>query len=142
MVRHKAKLPKLKSETSLSKAEIKTQRKKPKLETIECISNGKKFKVARTIWNDIKHLQRTTTLCIPKLPFSRLVREVLIENTNINKRVEKKAVDALQEACEMYLVQLFEDSRRLAEHAKRVTVRPVDIRVVMDVKGPEDPGYY
>lgn len=44
-------------------------------------------------------------------------------------RFQSPAIMALQEACEYYLVGLFEDSNLAAIHAKRVTIMPKDIQL-------------
>ena len=45
-------------------------------------------------------------------------------------RIEAQALEALQEACEMYIVQLYEDSNLLAKHAKRITLKVEDVKLV------------
>lgn len=45
------------------------------------------------------------------------------------------ALEALQEAAEMYLVHLFEDSNLCAIHAKRVTLQPKDIQLARRIRG-------
>jgi histone H3 len=48
-------------------------------------------------------------LIIPKLPFSRLVREIANDEGIIgNVRFQASAIQALQEASEAYLVTMFE----------------------------------
>ena len=42
---------------------------------------------------------------------------------------------ALQEACEYYLVHLFEDSNLCAIHAKRVTIMVKDIQLARRIRG-------
>ena len=44
-------------------------------------------------------------------------------------------VMALQEAAEVYLVQLLEDSNLCAIHAKRVTIQPKDIQLAGQICG-------
>ncbi|KAB1261124.1 Histone H2A type 1 [Camelus dromedarius] len=44
---------------------------------------------------------------------------------------------ALQEACEAYLVGLFEDTKLCAIHAKRVTIMPKDIQLARRIAGKE-----
>jgi histone H3 len=44
-------------------------------------------------------------------------------------RVQAKAIGALQEAAESFLVGLFEDVNLCAFHDKRVTIMPKDLRV-------------
>ena len=61
--------------------------------------------------------QKSTELLIQKALFSCLVQEV-IEQMNIECCFQLIAVLALQEACEAYLVGLFEDTNLCAVHAK------------------------
>ena len=75
---------------------------------------------------EIRRYQRSTDLLIRKLPFARLVREITQTYNSApaegEKRWQVEALMALQEACEAYLVHLFEDSNLCAIHAKRVTI--------------------
>ncbi|XP_025721020.1 histone H3-like [Callorhinus ursinus] len=48
---------------------------------------------------------------------------------------QSSAVMALQEACEAYLVGLFEDTNLCAIHAKRVTIMPKDIQLARRIRG-------
>uniref|UniRef100_M3YBE8 Histone H3.1-like n=1 Tax=Mustela putorius furo TaxID=9669 RepID=M3YBE8_MUSPF len=50
-------------------------------------------------------------------------------------REMSSAVMALQEACEAYLVGLFEDTNLCAIHAKRVTIMPKDIQLARRIRG-------
>lgn len=43
-----------------------------------------------------------------------------------------------QEACESYLVGLFEDTNLCAIHAKRVTIMPSDMRLARRIRGEKD----
>ena len=54
---------------------------------------------------EIRKYQKSTENLIPKLPFRRLVREI-IRNTmgKENARIQEIAIEALQEAAEAYLV--------------------------------------
>jgi histone H3/H4 len=56
------------------------------------------------------------------------VREVA-QDFKIDLRFQSTAIEALQEAAEAYLVQLFEDANLLAIHAKRVTVMQKDLQL-------------
>ena len=53
-----------------------------------------------------RKFQRSTNQLIPKLPFSRLVREITARLTPESPRWQRRAVEALQEAAEAYLVRL------------------------------------
>ena len=75
--------------------------------------------------SEIRHYQKLTALLIRKLPFGRLVREI-IQGIGAELRVTSDALESLQEVAEAYLVRVFEDSNLCAIHAKRVTVMPKD----------------
>ena len=64
----------------------------------------------------------------------RLVREIA-QDFRTNLRFQAKAVSALQEASEAYLVGLMEDTNLAAIHAKRVTIMPKDIQLARRIRG-------
>uniref|UniRef100_A0A182M0S9 Core Histone H2A/H2B/H3 domain-containing protein n=1 Tax=Anopheles culicifacies TaxID=139723 RepID=A0A182M0S9_9DIPT len=64
------------------------------------------------VLKEIINLQGTVHNLIPKLSFSRVIREVLSEYSTRSLRVTPQMLLCLQEATEIYLVQLFEDSYR------------------------------
>jgi histone H3 len=84
---------------------------------------------------EILHYRETTNLLIPKLPFGRIIREVLNLYCPADFRITKVALEALQESAEIYLVQLFEDAYRCALHRKRVTLQPIDMELVRRLRG-------
>ncbi|KAG5883150.1 hypothetical protein JTB14_033401 [Gonioctena quinquepunctata] len=102
---------------------------------------SKTQKASVKILKEIRRLQSTTEQAIPHLPFSRLIREILMEHTPSAFKVQLETLKALQEAAEIYLVQLFEDANKCAFHAKRVTVKPSDMNLVLEIRGCQDPGY-
>ena len=51
----------------------------------------------------------------------------------VQVRFQSTAIAALQEAAENYIVGLFEDVNLLAIHARRVTIMPRDIRLVLHI---------
>lgn len=83
---------------------------------------------------EIRRYQRSTELLIRKLPFQRLVREVA-QDFRSSLRFQSHAIMALQEASEMYLVQLFADTNLCALHAKRVTIMPKDLQLARRIRG-------
>ena len=104
-------------------------------------------RVPRNFWRrpgtvalrEIRRYQRSTDLLIRKLPFARLVREITQTYNSApaegEKRWQVEALMALQEACEAYLVHLFEDSNLCAIHAKRVTIFVKDIQLARRIRG-------
>jgi histone H3/H4 len=83
---------------------------------------------------EIRKYQKSTELFIAKLPFMRLVKELILQFNNSGLRWQRGAVEALQEATEHYAVQLFEDSNLCAIHAKRVTVMVKDMELTKRIR--------
>ena len=76
----------------------------------------------------IQKYQKSTQLLIRKLPFQRLVKEVVQEMFKTESyRFQSTAILALQEASEDYLVRMFEQVNHIAIHGKRVTIQSNDI---------------
>ncbi|CAE8615419.1 unnamed protein product [Polarella glacialis] len=106
---------------------------------------------------EIKHYQASTTLLIGRIPFQRVVKditdeasEVLLEKIVMRKaaasgsqgedefrgyRIQSQALLALQEAAEMFIVGLFEDTNLCAIHGKRVTVQVRDMLMARRLRG-------
>ena len=86
---------------------------------------------------EIRRYQKSTHLLIRKLPFQRLVREILQNMRGVYTvyRWNTNALMALQEAVEAYLVSLFQDTNLCAIHAKRVTIYPKDIQLARRIRG-------
>ena len=82
---------------------------------------------------EIRRYQKSTELLLKKLPFQRLVREI-IQEINVELRVQAAALAALQESCEAYIVGLFEDANLCAIHAKRVTIQEKDIQLAKRIR--------
>lgn len=83
---------------------------------------------------EIRKYQKSTELLLRKRPFQRLVRE-LAQKFRSFLRFQSSALLALQEACESYMVGMFEDSNLCAIHAKRVTIFPKDIQLARRIRG-------
>lgn len=83
---------------------------------------------------EIRKYQKSTELLVRKLPFQRLVKEIM-QDLQSQFRIQAAAVLALQEAAEAYLVGLFEDTNLCALHAKRVTILPKDMNLARRIRG-------
>ena len=108
---------------------------------------------------EIRRYQKSTKFLIKRSPFQKLIREISQEyricpdgpgTPFIQVSFQSTAIAALQEAAENFIVSLFEDVNILAVHAKRVTVMPRDIILVLRIRGdhyhwritPEDAAWY
>ena len=70
---------------------------------------------------DIRKLQKTTQLLLPKRPFGHLVKTLTGFYSSLPEGLlwSVVAVEALQEATEAFLVETFQQANRCASHAKR-----------------------
>uniref|UniRef100_A0A182X3N8 Core Histone H2A/H2B/H3 domain-containing protein n=1 Tax=Anopheles quadriannulatus TaxID=34691 RepID=A0A182X3N8_ANOQN len=76
---------------------------------------------------EMLRLQLSWHHLIPKANFGRLVRELF----DHRYRITPQALEALHEATEVFLVQLFEDAYKCCLHRARVTLAPKDIELVI-----------
>ena len=98
------------------------------------IKKPHRYRPGTVALREIRKFQKSTDLLIRKLPFQRVVREIAGEFKS-DLRFQSQAVLALQEACEAYLVGLFEDTNLCAIHAKRVTIMPKDMQLARRIRG-------
>ncbi len=81
---------------------------------------------------EIRKYQRSTCFLLRRAPFWRLVREIA-QDHKTDLRWTSAALEALQEATEAFLVELFDISNFFAIHARRVTIMPKDIMLYQRV---------
>ncbi|VVT51080.1 uncharacterized protein SAPINGB_P002977 [Magnusiomyces paraingens] len=101
----------------------------------------RRYKPGTIALREIKHYQKSTDLLIRKLPFARLVREIVVDYLGVDMRWQSVAIAALQEAAEAFLVHLFEDTNLCAIHAKRVTIMQKDMQLARRIRGAWGGGY-
>jgi len=98
----------------------------------------RRFRAGTRALMEIRKFQKSTDLLIPRLPFSRLIKEIAMQvagASNPHLRFQSSALMALQEAAEAFLVTLFEDTVLCAIHAKRVTIMPKDMNLARRIRG-------
>ena len=83
---------------------------------------------------EIRQYQKLVEFFIRKLPFHRLVREIAQEFST-DLRFTSYAIFALQEASEVYLVNLMEDGNLYTIHRGQITISPKDFNLVMRMRG-------
>ena len=121
--------PKHAAAMSAKYAASKAMRAKQQLKTSTRMAPGVKS------LQEIRKYQSSAELLIRRAPFARLVREICIDvcTNGANIRSQSNAITALQEASEHYLVRLFEDTQLCAIHAKRITIQPKDMFLVLRI---------
>ena len=104
--------------------------KRRKKQSTGRVRKPRRFRPGTVALREIRKYQKSTELLIKKLPFQRLVREVVhtLFNTE-NYRMTPQALLALQEASEDFLVMMFSQVNHIAIHGKRVTIQPKDIQL-------------
>jgi len=86
----------------------------------------------------VRKLQKSTDLLITKLPFKRLVREVLQKIGDGSYLVSKAAYAPLQEAAEAHVLRIFQRSVRLSHHRGAKTVTDKDfLEALKEMEGTE-----
>ena len=84
---------------------------------------------------EIRHYQKSVEFLIRKLPFQRVVQEVAQNLGAIDDlRFTPDAIFALQEASEVFLVNLIEDANLCTIHCGRITITPKDYHLVMRMR--------
>jgi len=79
---------------------------------------------------EIRKQQQSTDLCVPKAPFRRLVKEIMIENGSPVEFITADAVDALQAVTEAMITGFLADVNLVAIHSGRQTIMDKDIALV------------
>jgi histone H3 len=98
------------------------------------IKKSHRFRPGTVALREIRRYQKSTESLTRYLPFTRLVREVA-QDFKTDLFFQRSALEALREAAEAYLIDLFEDTNLLAIHAHRVTIMPKDLQLARAVRG-------
>ena len=116
---------------------VKSPRKRFKIKPLPVISPqkscGKRYRPGIVALREIRRCQRSVENYISRRAFSNIVSDIVNNSHPEEYIIEEEAINALQAAGEDYLVQIFTAAQRAAIHAKRVTVRTVDIQFVISL---------
>jgi len=91
------------------------------------VRKPRRFRPGTVALRQIKKYQKSTELLIRKLPFQRLVKEVVVQMFQTQYRFQSTALLALQEASEEFLVRMFEMVNHIAIHSNRQTIMSKDM---------------
>jgi len=101
----------------------------------------RRYRPGTVALREIRHFQKSSDLLIPRLPFSRLVKNIAQDVSKglglSDLRFQAAALMALQEAAEAYVVSLMEDTVLCCVHARRVTIMPKDMLLARRIRGEE-----
>ena len=102
-------------------------------------STNQRYRPGALALAEIRKYQKSTENLIPKLPFRRLVKEIIhCDMGKADTRIQSAALEALQEAAEVYLVRLLDDANLCALHSRRVTLMPKDIQLARRIRGERE----
>lgn len=93
------------------------------------VRKPRRFRSGTVALREIRKYQRSTELLIRKLPFQRLLREIVFELKKKDYRFQSTAILAMQEAAEAFLVHMFEQCNHICTHGARVTVQEKDVQL-------------
>lgn len=127
-------------ETTSKRVSPNQSRKADQTQSRRWNASGRKASAATRKLREIKKIMGDN-LQITKAPFARLVKHIM-QNLNgmpqaENMRLTPEALNAMQEVSEAFTSRLFEDSHLAANHAKRVTVMPKDMQLVLRLRNFE-----
>ena len=129
------KLKKLRKENR-ERAKHISERKNKQLKTIrdEKLEKQRKIQRGMQALKEIQKYQKGADLLIRRVPFQRLVREI-VQKRREGLKLQSSAVLALQEAGEAFIVGLMEQVNLCTIHAKWVTIMPRDIQLACRIRG-------
>ena len=96
---------------------------RPQTTSNETISKAQKRRVSQnlSVLRKIRKEQEAIKICIAKAPFIRVIKQIS-DLCKSGLRWGTTALACIQEACEDYLIEYFNDTCILAAHAHRITV--------------------
>lgn len=90
-------------------------------------------KQQKNIEEEIKMQKRSTQMLLKTTPFTRIVKEMISEIAGEDRRVQSEAINALMEASQQFLINLFEASYSNTAFAKRKTLQVKDMQHVRKI---------
>jgi histone H3/H4 len=87
---------------------------------------------------EIKNMQSSGELLLPRKPFERVVREIAadLSHHGTGLRFAPAALECLQSSAEGYLVELFDAAQKAAIHARHITLAKSDMAFARDHMTP------
>ena len=100
------------------------------------VRKPRKFRPGTVALREIRKYQKSTELLIRKLPFQRLVREVVCTMFDgLQFKFQSTALLALQEAAETYLVRMFEEAFTRPPESHEVSILMGSLPALMELHG-------
>ena len=108
--------------------------KKPRKKKAENSQKKRRFRPGTVSIREIKRIQKTSNcLTFAKLPFERLVRQILTKFKDL--KCSKEVFIVIQYYIEQFMVKLLHDANLAAIHGGRVKITPADVFFITDLRG-------
>ena len=89
----------------------------------------RRYRPGTVAMRESRHDQKSKELLVRKLPFARLVREVVYAAFKTQYMFQSTALLAMHEAAEDFLVRMFEMVQHIALHGKRQAIKVEDMKL-------------
>lgn len=104
-----------------------------KTPSVQQLPVRKKSRVRNHINKEIKYYRNVLTHLVPKATFIRLLKGMVSE-INTELRFSKDSILMLQDAYESFITATMETSYLATNHAKRVTLKAIDVALAKRIK--------
>lgn len=102
------------------------------------VKKARRWHAGTVALREIRAQQKSTEVLLKKLPFQRLVKEIMQQyeisggDAPSMPKIKKSALESLREGANDYLVNMFKKANNLAIHAKRKTIFVSDVRLLQE----------
>ncbi|MFY7869371.1 MAG: histone-like protein [Exiguobacterium sp.] len=94
----------------------------------------RRYRPGTVALREIRAMQQTTNLLIPRLPMKMLIKQLVSERQS-GIRVTRSAYESIQASAEDFLTELFAEAMKLAVYAGRKQLNVGDLRYVIEQQG-------
>jgi histone H3 len=95
------------------------------------IKKPHRYRPGTVALREIRKMQKSSDPLIRRIVLERLVREIA-QDYKCDLRFERRAIEAIQQVAEDYVVGLFEDANLCAIHARRTSVQVICCHCLID----------
>ena len=101
------------------------------------VERRRKYRPGTRSLMEIWYYQKRVGLICSRRCFNLLIREVANDLHFADKRWQGSAIEAIQEAAEIYLTTLLEDTNLCCIHRKHVTIEPKDMQLARRIRNED-----
>jgi len=95
-------------------------------------SKKRKWRPGTVALREIRKMQKTTDLLLPKAPIKRIIDEITADVAGVHYRYQEQARTALHEAAEIFLTDIFQKSVPFTILREKQTLQSKDFRLATE----------